>query len=140
MELLKFLAGRKAQEMVAKGVDGCAPALSIRRELLVGDRYARRPQLRVFAEGLRDAIPVVPSLIWEGKCSKDWIGAIHSILIPLDDERGVAKAVGVAYGKGDRALSCLYTDIGHPSATVTLGMSLVGLLVFVVVAYVISRH
>jgi len=140
VKLLKFLAGRTAQEMVAKGVDGCTSALSIRRELLAGDRYARRPRLRAFAESVRDAIPVVPSLIWEGKCSKDWIGAIHSILIPLDDERGVAKAVGVAYEKGDRALSCLYTDIGHPSATVTLGMSLVGLLVFVVVAYVISRH
>jgi len=140
VKLLKFLAGRKAQEMVARGVAGCTPVLSIRRELLAGDGYARRPRLRTFAQSLRDATPVVPSLIWEGKCLKDWLGAIHSLLIPVDDGRGVAEAVGTAYKKGDRALSCLYTDIGHPSATMTLGMSLVGLLVFVAVAYVISRH
>lgn len=137
LKLAAFMAGSKAQAIVAGGVDGCTPAISIRKEFIEGDAY-RQPQLRAFADAIRRAGPLFPSLIWEGKCSKDWLGWIHSILV--DDRRTVDEVVVIAQRKGNQALSCLYTIIGHPSLTMQLGMVTVGMLVFIVVAYVVARH
>ena len=138
LKLVRFMAGRAAQETVASGVGDCTPLISVRKDVLASSRYQERPGLRAFASALERAGPVIPSFVWEGKCSRDWIGGIHSLLI--GDRRGVDEVMTVAQTRGDQALSCLYTDIGHPSATMTLGMSIVGVLVFVAVAYVISRH
>jgi ABC-type glycerol-3-phosphate transport system substrate-binding protein len=138
LELVKFMAGSRAQEIVARGVDDDTPVISIRSELLAGDWYERRLALRVFAAALDHAAPVAPAFVWEGKCAKDWLNGIHSPLI--GDSRGVDEVMAVAQEKGDQALSCLFTDIGHPSWTIRLGMSLVAVLIFVAVAYAVSRR
>ena len=141
IELATFMAGSKAQKLVAYGVDGCVPAISIRNEFLEDDVYTQ-PRLRAFADTIDETTPRItptfPSLIWEGKCSEDWLGWIHSILV--DDRRTVDEVVVIAQRKGNQALSCLYGTIGHPSLTMQLGMITVGMLVFVAVAYVVARH
>jgi len=113
-------------------------SISIRREFLEGDLYAHDPRLQAFARAIRRTGPLFPSLIWQGKCSKDWLGWIHSALV---DDRRTADAVAViAQRKGNQALSCLYTTIGHPTLTMKLGMLTVGMIVFIAVAYVVARR
>jgi len=136
--LATFMAGPEAQEIVARGLHDTTPAITVRQELLEGDFYGQRPQLHTFARAIRSASPVFPSLVWEGKCSKDWLGWIHSALV--DDRRSVDEVVTLAQEKGDQALSCLYTDIGHPSLTIQLGMVTAGMLVFAAVAYIVARR
>ena len=133
-----FMAGHNAQEILARGIDGCVTSISIRREFLEGDLYAHDPRLQAFARAIRRTGPLFPSLIWQGKCSKDWLGWIHSVLV---DDRRTADAVAViAQRKGNQALSCLYTTIGHPTLTMKLGMLTVGMIVFIAVAYVVARR
>ncbi len=138
LELVRFIAGADAQEIVARGVDGCTPVISVRSEVLRGEWYVGRPRLRCFAGALQHTAPVFPPLIWQGKCLEDWLGGIHSLLI--GDRRSVQQVADMAQEKGNQALSCLYTTVGHPSLTVVLGMSVVGVLVFVVVAYAVSER
>ncbi len=141
IKLATFMAGSKAQKLVAHGVEGCVPAISIRNEFLEDDVY-KQPRLSAFADTIDRTTPRItptfPSLIWEGKCSEDWLGWIHSVLV--DDRRTVDEVVVIAQRKGNQALSCLYGVIGHPSLTMQLGMITVGILVFVAVAYVVARR
>ena len=58
----------------------------------------------------------------------------------VDDRRTVDAAVVVAQRRGNQALSCLYTTIGHPTLTMRLGMLTAGLIVFIAVAYVVARR
>lgn len=138
IEFVKFLAGREAQAGVARGLDGSTPLIPVRKEFLRPGLAEERPGLRVFRAALSDAAFVPPSFVWEGKCSKDWIGGIHSLL--LGDSRGVREVMVVTETTGNQALSCLFTDVGHPSATMTLGMCVLGVLIFIAVAYGVSRH
>ena len=142
VRLAKFMAGEEAQEIVREGVGGATPMIPVRRAVLAGEWYRRRPELGAFAAALDHAAPVVPWFAWEGKCSKDWIGGLHSLLIQYGEpgEQKVNDVAALTQTRGDQALSCLHTRIGHPSATMTLGMSIVGVLVFIAVAYAASRH
>ncbi len=137
VELVKFIASAQAQKTVARGVDGCTPVISIRRRPLDGAWY-QPSAIRMFAGALAQAAPVYPALVWEGKCWKSWIGGIHSLLI--GDSRGIDNVLRVSQEKGQQALACLFTDIGHPSWTIRLGMILVALVVFAAVTYAVSRH
>ena len=138
VKLATFMAGAEAQEIVARGLHDTTPAIAVRREFLEGDFYDQRPELHAFARAVRNASPVFPSLVWEGKCCKDWLGWIHSVLV--DDRRSVEEVVTIGQEKGDQALSCLYTNIGHPSLTIQLGMVTAGALVFAAVAYAVARR
>jgi ABC-type glycerol-3-phosphate transport system substrate-binding protein len=135
---LGFMLSRAAQDIVARGVDGSRPVLPVRHDLLRGPSFQNDPQLGPFARSVGHRAPVLPWFLWEGKCAKDWITEAHSWM--LDDRRGATAIIDVAYGQGNRAISCVYTDIGHPSVTVTLGMCVVALAVFAVVAYTVARH
>jgi len=143
LELATFMASPEAQAIVAGGADGCRPVIPIRLDVLEGDWCADRPELASFARALQNGAPTFPWLIWQGKCLEDWLGGIHSLLVPISEARGnrsVDEVMTVAQTKGNRALSCLYTTIGHPSWTMRLGMVVAGLAVFLVVAYAVSRH
>ncbi len=140
LELVRFLSGREAQERIARGIGGVTPVVSIRTDVLESATYARSPKLRMFAEALRHATSVLQSMVWEGRCLADWLGEIHSYFISEGGRRSPDEVVEAAYTRGNQAISCLYSDVGHPSATITLGMTLVALLVFAAVAYVVSRH
>ena len=135
---LGFMAGRAAQDLIAAGVDGSRPVLPVRRDLLRGPAFQKDPQLGPFARSVEHPAPVLPWFLWEGKCAKDWITETHSWM--LGDRRGPSAIIDVAYGRGNRAISCIYTDIGYPSMTMTLGMCVVALVVFAVVAYTVARH
>jgi len=141
LDLLRFLAGRTAQDIVARGVKGSTPVIAVRRDVLAGDGYQKHPQLSRFANSLEDAAPVIPSFVWEGRCLEDWAGPLHALLLADTQTEGKIREMALlAQTRGDQGLSCLFTAIGHPSATMTLGMTLVAVLVFGVVAYAVSRH
>jgi len=137
MKLVKFIAGKVAQDIVARGLDGCRPVVSVHNEVLAGPDYADR-RFAMFAGASGNAVPAVPAPVWQGKCAKDWIGGIQSIL--LDDPRGVDEVLTVSQEKGDEALSCLFTNIGHPSWTMRLGMIAAAAFVFAAISYAISRR
>jgi multiple sugar transport system substrate-binding protein len=142
---VRFLAGASAQRSVARGTDAGAPFVPVRRDVLAGAVYAGRPRRRLFAGALGQAAPVYPSFVWEGKCAKDWIGELHALFIriargPRRDAYDIENQVEAAFRKGDRALSCLHSNVGHPSLTMTLGMSVVAVFVFIAVAYAVARH
>jgi len=139
VEFATFLAGPQAQRIVARGLDDCVPVISIRQDLLEDGAYRDRPRLRAFAEALDHSTPTHPWLAWEGKCYKDWLGWIHLSLV-ASDIYTIDEVVTVAQDKGNQALSCVYTRIGHPSLTMRLGMFTLAAVVFFSVAYVVARH
>ncbi len=131
---VEFMAGRRAQKVLAGGIAGVRPVLPVRRDLL----QSPAPRLAPFVQALSHPAPVLPWFLWEGKCSRDWITEVHSWM--LEDRREVGSIIDLAYVRGDHAISCIYTDIGHPSVTMTLGMSVVALLVFAAIAYAVAHH
>ncbi|MFO7899108.1 MAG: hypothetical protein R6V58_08615 [Planctomycetota bacterium] len=138
---LQFVAGRRGQELVAAGLDEERPVVAVRTDVLGGERYRSDPRLAAFARAVGRGAPVLPAYIWEGRCSKDWIGTLHRILLRDDPSpRLIRELVFLSQERGNEALSCRHTEIGHPSATTALGMSLLGVLVFVAVAYAVARH
>jgi multiple sugar transport system substrate-binding protein len=138
LEVLRFAAGLSGQRIVAEGVDGVRPLVPVRAAEVRGSPFRVDTTLQPFVNALRHPVPPLPAFLWRGKCSKDWIRALHLPL--LFDHQSVDEAVERSYRRGNVAISCLESDIGHPSVTMTLGMAVVGMLVFVVVAYAVSRR
>jgi multiple sugar transport system substrate-binding protein len=138
IRLVRYMSEQPAQQTIASGTDGAAPLLPARAAELHAAGLHLAPELRPFVDGLDYPVPPLPAFVWEGKCAKDWIRELHLPLIV--DYRPIDEAVERSYARGNVAISCLISDIGHPSATMTLGMVLVGAVVFVAVAYAVSRR
>ena len=105
------------------------------RSDLLDDWYPRQNRLDLFAEAIEHPLPVFDVLFWES--SDDWLNDIHSLLI---HDRPVPEIMKIAEERGDQSVSCVLTNIGHPSATVTIGMIFAAAALFVAVAYAASRH
>jgi len=141
IRFLKFVSGRDGQRIVSRGTEGVYPLVPVRRRMLQDHWYADRPIFREYVLALQKAPNVrhyYPAFIWEPKYSTQWIGSIHNLM--LHSQVDVTDMCEVAEAKGNQALSCLYTDIGHPSTTMILGMLLVGGVIFVSVAYIVSQR
>ena len=141
VRFLEFISGPQGQRIVARGLEAKRPVVAVRSDVLADEPYRSDPELRAFVRALDRAAPVLPAYIWEGKGARDWIGALHDILRRDEPSTGVVRdLVYLSQQRGNEALACRYTEIGHPSATTALGMMVLGVLVFVAVAYVVARR
>lgn len=135
IKLVNFLA-TDGQKILLKGRDGRIPFMPVRRPELNDDADMKDPMVRAYANAIERPTLPAPAIVLEGKCSKDWIGYLH---MALTGRKSKQSALESARDKGDQALSCIATDIGHPSASMVAGMAVVATALFFIVAYSVSR-
>lgn len=137
-KLLAYLCSAQAQNIIMTGgSDGHPVFAPVREDLLYDPWYNDHPDYKPFVKALRYPSAHTRVQAWGEVRKQAFVPELRKVLSGETDVEAAAQNIE---GIGNNVLSTYYGYIGHASETTVLGMSIIGIGVFLLVFFTVGHR